>query len=267
MLRQALRLACAVVLMSGVLATPVTAQTSDKRTLFTFNAPVAMPGVTLPAGQYLFRVADPMTSGKVIEVRSGDGSKHYGLFFSYPAERFEPSGTPEVRFMETAKGAPAAIKTWWYPGERRGYEFIYPKDQAARLARGAAQPVLTTHASTTTAEQTNTQELARISSTGEETSFDAAAAPIAAAASGTTQEGAVASSALSIPNATVPAAVTASGAPASAVTANAARTSTRSRLPQTASATPTIAAIGAIALLGGVAVRAWRRGGPSATAR
>ena len=38
--------------------------------------------------------------------------------------------------METAKGQPSAVKTWWYPRERIGYEFIYPKEQARRLARG-----------------------------------------------------------------------------------------------------------------------------------
>lgn len=59
-----------------------------------------------------------------------------------------PASAPEVRFMETAAGMPAAIKAWWYPGERMGYEFMYPKDQALRLAQGASQPVLTTATAT-----------------------------------------------------------------------------------------------------------------------
>jgi hypothetical protein len=44
---------------------------------------------------------------------------------------------------------PAVIKAWWYPGERTGYEFMYPQDQALRLAQGASQPVLTAQAHTT----------------------------------------------------------------------------------------------------------------------
>ena len=82
-------------------------------------------------------------------VLSADGKTPYGMFFSLPAERFEPASAPEVRFMETAAGVPAAIKAWWYPGERMGYEFMYPKDQALRIALGASQPVLTTQAHTT----------------------------------------------------------------------------------------------------------------------
>ena len=41
------------------------AQPADYRTYFTFSAPVTLPGVTLPAGRYLFRLADPDGSRKV----------------------------------------------------------------------------------------------------------------------------------------------------------------------------------------------------------
>jgi hypothetical protein len=149
MLRTVLRSACAVALLACLMEGTGSAQTSDKRTVFTFSGPVALPGVTLPAGQYLFRLADTTGSRKVVQVVSADGKTPYGMFFSLPAERLEPAPTPEVQFMETASGMPAAIKAWWYPGERSGYEFMYPKDQARRLAQGAGRPVLTTQAQAT----------------------------------------------------------------------------------------------------------------------
>jgi hypothetical protein len=49
------------------------AQPADYRTFFTFSGPVTLPGVTLPAGTYLFRLADPTTGRKVINVLSADG--------------------------------------------------------------------------------------------------------------------------------------------------------------------------------------------------
>ena len=49
-----------VALVCG-LSSPATAYTLDRRTLFTFNQPIALPGMTLPAGTYTFRLADPMT--------------------------------------------------------------------------------------------------------------------------------------------------------------------------------------------------------------
>lgn len=138
MRRSVLRVVCAVPLLAFVVATTAAAQVPDKQTYFTFSGPVALPGRTLPPGQYLFRIADPMTSSRLIEVRSGNGHIPYGYFFSILAVRPDPAPQPEVRFMETAKGMAPAIETWWYPGSRIGYEFIYSKDQVRRLTHGVS---------------------------------------------------------------------------------------------------------------------------------
>ena len=266
-------LACAVTVFVCLMAAPVSAQPLDKRTLFTFSGPVTLPGVTLPAGQYLFRLADPNSSSKVVQVLNAEGTKPYGLFFTIPAERLEPASSPEVRFMETATGTPAAIRTWWYPGERRGYEFIFPKEQARRLAMGASQPVLTTDAQSTTTEQTNTAELSRVGSSGQETDVSASAAPTATTPTGATQEGQIASSSLSIATPPIPAigsapvatstasASTPSSEGASAQT-NSAQTrsarAARTQLPRTASQLPLVAMIGTVALLSAASLQFWR---------
>lgn len=265
-------LVCAVAVFACLLAAPVSAQPLDKRTLFTFSGPVTLPGVTLPAGQYLFRLADPNSSSKVVQVLNAEGTKPFGLFFTIPAERLEPASTPEVRFMETASGTPAAIKTWWYPGERRGYEFIFPKEQARRLAMAASQPVLTTDAQTTTTEQTNTAELSRVGSSGNETDVNASAAPTAATPIGSTQEGQIASSSISIPTPSIPAvgsapvtqtassqtSATQTGSPQTNSTQSGPAPATRRQLPRTASQLPLIAMVGTVTLLSAASLRYWR---------
>lgn len=255
-------LVCAVTVFACLLAAPVSAQPLDKRTLFTISGPITLPGITLPAGQYLFRLADPNSSSKVVQVLNADGTKPYGMFFTIAAERFEPASTPEIRFMETASGTPPAIKTWWYPGERTGYEFIYPKEQARRLAMGASQPVLTTQAQTTMTEQTNTADLSRVSSGGQESELNASSAPTAATPSGTTQEGQIASSSLSIPTPSIPAV---GSAPAVTQTASAppasqssAAQSKRTRLPRTSTQLPLVGMVGTIALLSAATLWYWR---------
>jgi hypothetical protein len=250
------------------MAAPAFAQPFDKRTIFTFSGPVALPGVTLPAGQYVFRLADPNSSGRVVQVLNADGTKPFGLFFTVPAERLEPASTPEVRFMETASTAPAAIRTWWYPGERRGHEFIFPKDQARRLAQGGGQGVLTTQAQTTTTEQTNTADLSRLASGGEETHVSASTEPTAAAPSGGAQAGQLASSALSILTPSIPAVGSApvpapatsqqAAAPAAGAPPVESSRSRRTRLPQTATQLPLVAAAGTMLLMISASLGYWR---------
>jgi len=127
---------CAMVALVCGLSSPAAAYTFDHRTLFTFNQPIALPGMTLPAGTYTFRVADPTTSGKVVQILNGSGTQSFAMLLSIPAYRADAAEKPEISFMETASGMPAAVKIWWQEGSTRGYEFIYPKTQSDRLARG-----------------------------------------------------------------------------------------------------------------------------------
>jgi hypothetical protein len=189
-------LVCAVALLA--LTVPANAQPLDKRVIFTFSAPVVLPGVTLPAGTYLFRVPTP--NRNIIQVLNNDASKIYGTFFAIPAHTNVRPEHPEVRFMETPATKPHAIRTWWYPGDTTGFEFIYPKEQARLLAKGARESVLTTKAQTTTTAQTETEQLTRISSTGQETAVDMNAKPTSSTPSGETEGGTVASPTMVIPS-------------------------------------------------------------------
>ena len=138
--KRAFVLMFAVAVLASIIATPATAQPADKRTVFTFSAPVALPGITLPAGQYEFRIVDITGSRNVVQVLSADGRDVHAIFLTRRVDRMDYPSEPEVSFLETAEGMPAALKAWWYPGERTGYEFVYPKDQAYRLAHGSGQP-------------------------------------------------------------------------------------------------------------------------------
>jgi hypothetical protein len=145
-------------------------QPLDARTEFTFNQPVELPGVTLPPGSYIFRFVDGTTGRKVMQVQAKDASnKTYGMFLTINAERPRPSDDAELRFLETPAGQPAAVKTWWYPGNTIGREFIYPKSQARRLAQATNTSVLTTQAENVTNEQMQTADLALVSPSGQET--------------------------------------------------------------------------------------------------
>lgn len=239
---RAIHVLLGIAIVAGVLAAPTFAQTSDRRTFFTFSGPISIPGVTLPAGRYLFRIIDPSTSGRIVQVLSDNGEKGYGLFFSIPAERLDPAENPEVRFMETPSELAPAIRTWWYPGQRTGWEFIYPKEQARRLARSTAEPVLTTKAETATPEQTKAGELERIASTGQETPVVRDSPPAPGVPTGPVRQGEVAAASIPIAEATVP------------TTGQQAGTARR-HLPQTASSLPLVGLVGLLFLAGAASLR------------
>jgi hypothetical protein len=103
------------------------ASTLDKRTLFTFNKPIALPHMTLPSGTYMFRLASPMSAENFIEVADARGLESYGVFMTRQIMR-DRGAKEAVTFKETAPGRPMAVEAWWYSGDKYGYEFIYGKD-------------------------------------------------------------------------------------------------------------------------------------------
>jgi hypothetical protein len=244
--------ACAAAAMSMTLSTaPAYAQGPiDSRTEFTFNTPVELPGVTLPPGTYVFRFADRNTGKNVMQVLAKDSTnKTYGMFLTISAQRPKPSDEAELRFMETPAGAPAAVKTWWYPGNTIGREFIYPKSQARRLAQATNTTVLTTHAENVTNDQMKTADLAYISPTGQETA--ATDQELVAAAANTTPVGTSGASA-SMSNSASNSASAANYDQAPVRVGQSASNGTRrTRLPRTSTVLPLIGILGLSSLLGG----------------
>jgi hypothetical protein len=136
----------AAVLVAAVLvAFSMSARAQDlnpqEKTYLTFSGPVELPGMTLPAGTYTFKLAD--TPGRnVVQVLSQDEMTVHGQFLFVQANRTEPTGETVVTFRETAEGATPAVQYWYYPGEAIGKEFVYPKDQAMRIAARTNSTVL-----------------------------------------------------------------------------------------------------------------------------
>jgi len=197
--RNRICIAVGIALVASVAAAPTSAQTFDERIVFTFSGPFELPGVALAPGKYIFRLPDPTSTHNVVQVLSGDGTKSYGIFFTLPALRPDPAPQPEIRFMETPAGTPPAVRAYWDQGSTLGHEFIYPKEQARRLAKTSNQGVLTTAAQTTTTDQTNTSNVVRLSSEGNETKVDADSKPAPAAPAGTPLQGAAAPASIDIP--------------------------------------------------------------------
>jgi hypothetical protein len=111
-------------------------------TYLTFSNTVEMPGVTLPAGTYMFRLADT-PSRNVVQVLDRDGKDIKGQWLFVQSERPEVTGDTVIMFKENREGATPAIQYWYFPGEKIGKEFIYPKEQAQRIAARTGQQVRT----------------------------------------------------------------------------------------------------------------------------
>jgi hypothetical protein len=117
---------CAAVLVPLLGSAPVGAALDLQHTTYlTFSAPVALPGAMLPAGDYIFQVASPMTSANAVLVRSRDSRHVFYMGLTRQVERSGSGGT-SITLGESAAGTPPPIRAWFPEGARTGHEFIYP---------------------------------------------------------------------------------------------------------------------------------------------
>ena len=208
----------------------------DQMTYVTVNAPIELPGATLPAGSYTFRLLDSMSNRHIVVVTDRDRTKTFATILAVPAVRQRPADEAVITFREAPADAPPAVHYWYYPGDTSGHEFVYPKSQALRIAASSGESVLSADAESADYEAMKSAEITRVEP-GAET---------AARESSTAVE----------PQGTV---AMRQETP-STTDEKPAGTSGRARvLPQTASNLPLVGLIGLIALGGAAAARVVRR--------
>jgi hypothetical protein len=125
----------------GALTYTAKADTWDQKTIFTFSGPVEIPGQVLPAGTYVFKLANSAADRNIVQVFNKDENHLYGTFIAIPDYRMRPSSKPIITFAERPAGSPEAIRAWFYPGDNYGHDFVYPKPKAMALAKVNNTPV------------------------------------------------------------------------------------------------------------------------------
>jgi len=242
----------ASLLIAGVAA----AQVEDKATVITFGSPVSLPGLTLPAGTYLFRLADTQASRNIVQVFDRDRTKIYATILAIRAERNEIADDPLVMFRETPSDRPPAIRYWYFAGENTGEEFAYPKAQATQIARASGESVLAVESNSADIEEMRKGEMTHVNPTTTETpeSSEQPAAAEPAAPPRPSQTTAPTPSedrpAVDTTERTPPAATGTSGTQPQQPS-----TSSRRELPKTASQLPLVGLLGLVALTGLLVVR------------
>src|SRR5690242_14993671 len=83
----------------------------DKRTILTFSQAVEIPGRVLPAGTYVFELADLPSTRHVVRIFDQDG-RIIGTLLTIPTARPTAADETRITFEEQRAGAPSSIKEW-----------------------------------------------------------------------------------------------------------------------------------------------------------
>jgi len=132
----------AVVCLGLVLLFAAQPARADKewRSPLTLGEATEIPGMVLEPGQYVVKVVDTKETRKVVQFLSADETRVYATVMAIPDYRVT-AGPGEFIYFQRAPGRPQALKTWFYPANNFGIEFVYPKETAVQIAEASRQPV------------------------------------------------------------------------------------------------------------------------------
>ena len=99
----------------------------NKETVVTFGGPVQVPGKDLPAGTYIFKLAGSDLTRSVVEVFTKDRQHLVTSFIAVPNTRIWATHTPVVTLDQETAGTYQAVRSWFYPGDTQGFQFVYRK--------------------------------------------------------------------------------------------------------------------------------------------
>ena len=116
---------CAAVLCT-FLGAGANADAWDKKTVVTFSDSVEIPGQVLPAGTYVFKLANSISDRHIVQIWTGDETQLLATLMTVPDYRLEPPDKTIFEFDERPGDSPMAIHAWFYPGDNMGQQFLYP---------------------------------------------------------------------------------------------------------------------------------------------
>jgi hypothetical protein len=117
----------ALVVLGTMTTVSIGASSQAKHTMYvTFNRPVALPGVTLGSGTYIFEAPNADSDHDLVRVLSRDRSTVFLTTFTRAVDRPARMKQDQViSFGEPSRDGTLPIEVWW-PQDSMGHQFIYP---------------------------------------------------------------------------------------------------------------------------------------------
>jgi hypothetical protein len=122
-----IQLAVCALMLSAILSPAIKADDWDKKTIVTFADAVEVPGQVLPAGTYVFKLANSISDRHIVEIWTGDQSQLLATILTIPGYRAETPNKTVFEYDERPGDSPMALHAWFFPGDHTGQEFVYPQ--------------------------------------------------------------------------------------------------------------------------------------------
>jgi hypothetical protein len=128
-------LVLAAMLLALSLSSGAKADDWNKKTVVTFNQDVTIPGWTLPAGTYVFKLMNSSSNRFIVQVWDQDEGHLITTLMTAGDSYPNPDGHSYFVLDNgpTEEGYPPAVVSWFFAGSDEGRDFIYSDYSTTRI--------------------------------------------------------------------------------------------------------------------------------------
>jgi len=115
-----------VFLLGSVAMSPLAkADEVNQQTTVKLSGPVEVPGRVLPAGEYVFKLADNPSEHGIVQIFNEDQRQLVATIFTVPASRAKATDGTVITLEERPIGSSEALGKWFFAGQTEGVQFLY----------------------------------------------------------------------------------------------------------------------------------------------
>jgi hypothetical protein len=101
----------------------------NKETMVTISHSLEIPRQVLSPGTSIFKIQGDTTYRQLVQVWIGDKHRLLATVDTIPVTRDEVTSDTVFLSYECPGDSPPALRAWFYPGKRTGFEFVYPRSE------------------------------------------------------------------------------------------------------------------------------------------
>jgi hypothetical protein len=114
----------------------------NKKSTLNAESPVEFPGIVLGPGVYIVRLKESGDKKSQVQVTNHDETQVLATLVAVPDLRVRPDDNSEFVYHEIHGSGPQPVRSWFFPGDLVGLEFVYPEARAKEIAKATNDHVM-----------------------------------------------------------------------------------------------------------------------------
>jgi hypothetical protein len=119
----------------------------NKKSTLSTEQQVEFPGTVLEPGVYIVRLRQTIERRSQVEILNREETQLLATVVAVPDHHVRPDDNSDFTYHAVKRSGPRPVRSWYFPGDLVGLEFVYPAARAKEIAKDSDAHVMASNSS------------------------------------------------------------------------------------------------------------------------